>query len=321
MRRAVGTLKPALLVIAETELWPNLLRTAQESGARVALVNARISDRSFGRYRSARFLMRKVLANVDCICAQTEADAERFRQIGARPEIITVTGNLKFDAKPPQLGEFAVSVEQALKQLGRNPVVIAASTMVGEERMLLQAWEEIRREHMKALLLLAPRHPARFDEVAQLLQEARVQFIRRTALGSAAEALRGQLRTPEVLLLDTIGELAGFFELGDAVFVGGSLVPTGGHNILEPAYWGKPILFGPNMHNFRDIAEMFVRGRGAMQLAGEAELAPAICRVLADASRCRDLGENAKALLGLHQGATERTLAQLRTLLEENAPH
>jgi 3-deoxy-D-manno-octulosonic-acid transferase len=319
MRRVFETLKPALLVIAETELWPNLLHTAHDSGTRVALVNARISDRSYGRYRAARFLMRKVLANVDYICTQTEVDAERFRQIGARPGTIIVTGNLKFDAQPPQLGEFAMGVDQALKRLGRGPVVIAASTMPGEEKMLLRAWEQIRRANAQALLVLAPRHPARFDEVAQLLQEAQVSFIRRSTLGVAGEALGGQLGAPQVLLLDTIGELAGIFEIGDAVFVGGSLVPTGGHNILEPAYWGKPIFFGPYMHNFRDIAEMFVRGRGAIQLAEEADLAAAIGGVLADASKRSELGENAKSLVAQWQGATDRTLARLRILLAERA--
>ena len=173
---------PSLLVIVETELWPNLLRAAQEAGARVVMVNARMSKRSLRGYRLARPFMRRVLANVDEICAQTEEDAERFRQLGAKPERVRMVGNLKFDAQPPQLGEFARALKAALRQAQRGPVLVAASTMPGEEPLVLEAWDLIQARYPKALLILAPRHPARFEEVSQDLARAQRGFVRRTAL-------------------------------------------------------------------------------------------------------------------------------------------
>jgi 3-deoxy-D-manno-octulosonic-acid transferase len=315
-RRVVERLRPALLVIAETELWPNLLRAAHEGGARVALVNARLSDRSFRGYRRIRPFMRRVLAHVDWIGAQSPADRERFLALGAPVERVSVTGNIKFDAQPPVAKEFTAALGQALELAARAPVVVAASTMAGEETPVLAAWRRVRAAHSRALLILAPRHPARFDSVAQILARQGHAALRRTALESSPQGMARQLAAAEILLLDTIGELAGIFELGDAVFVGGSFVPTGGHNLLEPAYWGKAILFGPHMYNFRDIAARFLEAGAAVQVESDEALGQALLDLLADEPRRHQLGTAARRLLEIESGATARILGHLQEWLE-----
>jgi 3-deoxy-D-manno-octulosonic-acid transferase len=318
-RKALARIKPSLLVIVETELWPNLLRAAQEAGTRVVMVNARMSKRSLRRYRFARPFMRQVLANVDEICAQTEEDAERFRRIGARPERVKMVGNLKFDAQPPKLGEFARALKAALRQAQRGPVLVAASTMPGEEPLVLQAWDLIQARYRQALLILAPRHPARFEGVSQDLARAQRGFVRRTALPVEERALSSQLASSGILLLDTIGELAGVFEVADLVFIGGSLVPTGGHNLLEPAYWSKVIAFGPSMDNFRDIARLFLDADAAIQIRNPEELAHATWLLENKEARER-MGARARQVLEQNSGATARTLDDLRKFLGPVAP-
>ncbi len=323
VRRAVKHLRPALLVIAETELLPNLLREARRSGARVVLVNARLSDQSFGGYRLARPLLRRLLEPIDWICAQTEKDAQRFRELGARGERVVVTGNLKFDAEPPHLKATA-ELKAALGRAGRAPLVAAASTMPGEEALLLPAWDEIRRHHPRGLLLVAPRHPARFDQVVELLARQGRSFVRRTALETNretdSEMVARRLAAAEILVLDTLGELAGTLELADLVFVGGSLVETGGHNLLEPAFWSKAILFGPHMENFRDLAQLFLEADAAVQVRNAKDLARRALELLADCTGRRQLGERAKQVLHQASGATPRVVAHIRELVEADAP-
>jgi 3-deoxy-D-manno-octulosonic-acid transferase len=315
-RRAVKQIRPALVLIVETELWPNLLRVAHQGDAHVVVINARLSDRSFRGYRLARPFMRRVLSCVDGVCAQTPRDAERFKLLGVPAERVAVTGNIKFDGRPPERGSLVGLLVKALQSAGRGRVIVAGSTMPGEETLVLEAWSAIRQSHPKALLILAPRHPARFEEVAQLLARAGITFVRRSALEPAAEELVEQLASPQVLLLNTIGELAGVFELADVVFVGGSLVPTGGHNLLEPAFASKPILFGPHMQNFRDSAALFVRDKAAVQVQNASELARETLRLLGDAGERHRLGQAAKSVLERESGATERILARLDTYLK-----
>jgi 3-deoxy-D-manno-octulosonic-acid transferase len=319
VRRVLRFLRPALLVIVETELWPNLLRAAHDSGARVVLVNARLSDRSLRRYRLVRPFLRRVLENVDRICAQSATDAERFRSLGAAAERVVVTGNMKFDATPPRAGELPRLLGKALELAHRSPVIVAASTMPGEEARLLPAWAEIRRSHPQALLILAPRHPARFEPVAQLLGQQGLAYVRRTTLATG-EQEAAQIASTEILLLDTIGELAAIFELADVVFMGGSLVPAGGHNLLEPAFWAKPIVCGPHMWNFRDIVELFLQAGAARQVRDARELSRAILELLADAAQRRELGQAAKQVLEHHVGATERVLEQMQEWLSTAIP-
>jgi 3-deoxy-D-manno-octulosonic-acid transferase len=315
-RRAVNHVRPALLLIVETELWPNLLRAADESGTRIVLVNARLSDRSFRRYRLVRPFMRRVLENVDQICAQSPTDAERFVALGARPERVTASGNLKFDAVPPRAGEFTDVLGKALRRAHRGPVIVAASTMPNEEALLLPVWTQIRRRHPQALLILAPRHPNRFETVAQFLAQEGHSLVRRTSLETEDGKLAAQIASPGVLLLDTIGELAGIFKLADVVFMGGSLVPTGGHNVLEPAFWAKAIVFGPHMHNFRDIAQLFLEARAAVQVADAEGLSRAVLELLGDDARRVQLGAAAKRVLEQESGATRRVLEYIAAFLD-----
>jgi 3-deoxy-D-manno-octulosonic-acid transferase len=315
VRAALRRIQPSLLVIVDTELWPNLLRAAHELGARIILVNARLSTRSFRRYRMIRPLMRRVLEHVDVVCAQTEADAERFRDLGAAPERTVLSGNLKFDAEPPQLGAFPRLLEKAVLASARGPIMIAASTMPGEEPMLLRAWSRVRAQYPKALLILAPRHPARFDEVAQMLAGSGCSCARRTRLASQEAEISSQVAAPEILLLDTIGELAGILELANVVFMGGSLVPTGGHNILEAAYWAKPVIFGPHMENFQDIARLFLEAKACVQVQDAEELAENVLKLFGDGAAARWLGERARQVLETQAGATARVLEQIQQLL------
>jgi len=321
-RGAVGAalkrIRPSLLVIVETELWPNLLRASHESGARIILVNGRLSPRSFPRYRLVRPLMRRVLEYVDVICAQTEADAERFRDLGAAPERVVLAGNLKFDAEPPRAGDFSRLVGKAAKAAGRGPIMMAASTMSGEEPMVLSAWSKIRACYRQALLILAPRHPARFGEVTRILANSGRSHIRRTHLAPREAEVSSQLAAPEILLLDSIGELAGILELADVVFMGGSLVPTGGHNILEAAYWAKPVVFGPHMENFQDIARLFLEAKACVQVQDEEELAESVLKLFGDRAAAERLGERGKHVLERQTGATARVLEQIQHLL--NSP-
>jgi len=318
VRRVVNRVKPSLLVIVETEIWPNLLHEAKKSGAHVVIVNARMSKKSLRGYLFARPFISRVLSNVDEIYAQTEQDADRFRQIVAAPERVQMVGNLKFDAQPPPLGEFARALKAALQQARRGPVLVAASTMPGEEPLVLEAWDSIRARYAQALLILAPRHPTRFEEVAHDLAQSQRGFIRRTALPSDAQALARQLASVDILLLDTIGELAGIFEVADMVFIGGSLVPTGGHNVLEPAYWSKVIAFGPHMENFRDIAKLFLDAGAAIEVRNPQELAHATW-LLEHKDAREGLGASARQVLEKHSGATARTLQRLRKYLDDNA--
>src|SRR6266566_335070 len=311
-RRAIRRIRPAALIIVETELWPNLLRAAHEFGSRVVLVNARLSDRSLRGYRLFGPFMRRVLENVDRVCAQTQRDAERFRLLGVPASRVVVTGNLKFDAGSPERTRLSCILKKALTASGRGPVVVAASTMTGEEPLVLEAWKEVRRAHPRALLVLVPRHPARFETVAQLLARSGLSFVRRTALEAADQELASQLESPQILLLNTIGELPGIFELADVVFIGGSLVPTGGHNLLEPAFSSKPIVFGPHMQNFRDIASLFLKAGAAIQVRDWQELARVSLELLDDADRRRRMGEAAKRLVESESGATERVLQHLQ---------
>ena len=309
--RTLRRLQPTLLIITETELWPNLLRAAHEFGCRIVIVNARLSDGSFRGYRLIRPFMRRVLQNVDSIFAQTEIDAERFRQIGAPPERVLAAGNLKFDGAPPPGGGLAGQLQSVLQEAKRGPVLVAASTMPQEEALVLRAWQEILNQYPQALLILAPRHPVRFEQVAQLLSDQKRRFVRRTALETGREELVSQLASPEILLLNTIGELAGLFQTADVVFIGGSLVPTGGHNLLEPAFWGKPVLFGPHMQNFRDAAARFLRAGAAIQIQSPAQLAAECTGLFGNAARREELGLRARQVLQEESGATRRILDRL----------
>lgn len=316
VRPYIAVLRPELCVIAETEFWPNFLRLAKRSGARIAVVNCRISDRSFPRYRRLRRLLRSVLGNVDLFLTQTETDRRRLIEIGADEIRTQVAGNLKFDVAPPQAPAVVASLRAAFDEATAGtasawPVLVCGSTLEDEEAPLLSAFHNILATHPKAVMILAPRHPERFDEVAALVEKLGMRLIRRSLW--SGEPLAGG-----VLLLDSIGELASLYSLATIAFVGGSLVPRGGHNILEPALYGVPIVTGNHYENFRDIVNFFL-SRDAVRVVGLAELPLVFMELIGDEAQRAALGQNASKALVSQRGATERTIQALVELMGRQA--
>lgn len=303
-------LRPELVVLAETEFWPNFLRLAHAAGARIAVVNARISDRSWPRYRRSRWALRRMLVHVDLFLAQTAQDAARLQSIGADAGRVQVTGNLKFDVSLPAPPPIVESLRRALAAEGAGPVLVCGSTVEDEEPPLLKAFENLRVGHARAVMILAPRHPERFDDVAILLRQLEIPSFRRSQWNG--EALAGG-----VLLVDSIGELAALYALADVAFVGGSLVPRGGHNIIEPAQHGVAIMTGNHTENFRDIVALF-QSYGAVRIVGLSELPLTLMQLLADDGERRALGRRAEEALRSQRGATQRTMQALKSLISEN---
>jgi 3-deoxy-D-manno-octulosonic-acid transferase len=300
--------RPKMIVIAETEFWPNLLRLAHESGTRVAVVNARISDRSWLGYRRWRRLLIPVLQYVDLFLAQTDEDRKRLADIGAPARRIQISGNLKFDLAAPTPPPIIASLQAMLRQAGAGPVVVCGSTVEGEEPLLVQAFVNVLASHARAVMILAPRHPERFGEVAQLLERLGIRFWKRS-LWSGDPIVGG------VVLVDTIGELASLYALGDVAFVGGSLVPRGGHNIIEAAQHGVPIIVGNHTENFRDIIGLFL-SRDAVRVVGPAEFPLVLMDLLSNEAERKALGRRGAEALRSQTGATRRTVEALEPLLE-----
>ena len=309
IRPYLNVLKPELVILAETEFWPNFLRLVHASGAKIAVVNARISDRSWPNYRRFRWALRRMLAHVDLFLAQTEEDGQRLESIGAPPQRVHVVGNLKFDSTPPSTPPILESLRRALDAESAGPVIVCGSTVEDEEPALLKAFENLRVSHPRAAMLLAPRHPERFETVAKLLKDLTMPFSCRSLW--AGEPLAGG-----VLLVDTIGELSALYALGDLAFVGGSLVPRGGHNIIEPAQHGVAIVTGSHYENFRDIVNLF-RARDAVRVVTLAELPLTLMHLLDHDAERRALGQRAAETMRTQTGATSRTLSALAALLQD----
>ena len=316
VNRTMRIVKPRLFIMMETEIWPNLLRACHRAGVRTVLVNGRISSRSYPRYRLVRPFLRRVLAHVDRLCAQSEESARRLIDIGAERDRVVVTGSLKFDslqvpgAAPVDRGRNRVL--RYFRVSPDRPVVIAASTLKGEEPAVLEAFQRVRATMPAALLILAPRKPERFDEVERLARRGGWNVARRSELRVDAEP------RADVVVLDTIGELAQLYQIATAVFVGGSLVDAGGHNILEPAVFGKPIVFGPHMHNFAEIAATFLDNGAAIQVRTPGELEPVLLDLLGDPVRRASLGAAARALVEANRGARAKTLSVIFQLLRSD---
>jgi 3-deoxy-D-manno-octulosonic-acid transferase len=309
VRPYVEALRPDLCVIAETEFWPNFLRLARRKGARIAVINCRISDRSLPGYRRLRFWLPRVLANIDLFLAQTEEDRRRLVEIGAAKTKVQVAGNLKFDIAPPPMPSIAASLRASFDQTGAGPVLVCGSTLDEEEGLLLSAFRNILATHSKAVMILAPRHPERFADVAALVDQLGFRVWRRSLW--SGEPLAGG-----VLVLDSIGELAALYSLATVAFVGGSLVPRGGHNILEPAMYGVAIVTGNHYENFRDIVNFFL-SRNAVRVVGMAELALVFMDLIGSSEERAKLGRNALAALDSQRGATARTVQALVELMNK----
>ncbi len=310
VRRVLRRLKPSVLVVAETEIWPNLFREVKRAGCGLIVVNGRISERAAPRYRKLRWFFRHTLLWPDAILAQTPAIRQRFLDVGAPAEKVAVGGNLKYDFQP---GSPPAAVVSFVERLRPGAVWIAASTMPpDEDETVIGAFQELAPKHAGLLLILAPRKPERFDLVARRLEEAGVRFTRRSALGD--------LELPGVLLLDSMGELSGLFALADVVFMGGSIVTHGGHNILEPAMFAKPIVAGPYMQNFREIRDAFRSAGALVEAATGAELSAAVGALLQQPERAAELGRRARLCSEAERGATAAAVSRIRQLREDAVP-
>jgi len=307
VRRFFQRIRPRLVVIIETELWPNLFHQCGRHRVPLVLASARISPRSLGAYRRFTSLFREALSHGIVIAAQSEADAERFRTLGAAPERTHVSGNIKFDFEPP-----ARVLDQAAAFRAPWPadrvVWVAASTHAGEDEQVLDAFEQVRRTHPRCLLLLAPRHPERFPAVAALVRARGFELVSRSS-GRQCDA-----RT-HVFLLDTLGELPVFYSAAALAFVGGSLVPVGGHNLLEPAALGVPIITGPYNFNAEEVAEQLLAAGGARAIRDGSELATAVLELLDDSELRMHRGLIAQNFVRANRGALERLLQLVRPLL------
>jgi 3-deoxy-D-manno-octulosonic-acid transferase len=288
VRRAMNKINPAVLMIVETEIWPNLLREAFRRGVPTLMLSGRLSERALSQYALFRAFFRRVLGYFTAIGMQSREDAARLLTLGADEARVSVVGSLKFAVgQPDHKGNHLRTASARDRQW-----IVAGSTHPGEEQMLLEVFASLRRQFPKLALILAPRHPERFSEVEKLLKSSPFSYDKRSQLDGKKAPEK------EVLLLDTIGELADFFAVGDIAFVGGSMIDGGGHNILEPARWQKPILFGPHMANFKAMAEEFKQGGAALEVRDAADLAQAIAELLSDPERRRRMGEKAAELAG-----------------------
>jgi 3-deoxy-D-manno-octulosonic-acid transferase len=335
VRKALNTIQPSAVVLMESELWPNFLRECSARQIPVVVANGRVSDRSFRRSQKFAFWFRRMTANVTRFVMQSEADAARMQALGATPAQTIVSGNIKYDIGNTK-DAAAIAAKSHLIEadfaLSSSPLIVAGSSCDGEEELILAAFTELRKEIETVRLLIAPRHPERFDAVAKLLDSSRFKSVRRSAFAPQVEwagasnfvslpVAKNPAHSADIILLDSIGELASLYRFASVVFVGGSLVPKGGHNILEPALDAKPIIVGPHMENFREIAAEFLRHDAVVQLQGKddneliAALHNALLELLTDTQRARNLGTSARATVEANRGATAKTVAVIADLI------
>jgi 3-deoxy-D-manno-octulosonic-acid transferase len=312
VRAFIRSVRPKALVILETEIWPNLIDELSRRTIPVYIVNARISDKAIAKYRWARGFMRRVLARVTVIGAQDELMRERFISVGANPQQVQITGNMKFDWRPAAGRESVV--EKIRQYYGAKPFLcIGGSTHAGEEAALLKIAASISKERPYFKLMLAPRHMDRLDKVLKEVEDAGFTPVRASLLidGGSAPVWNGK----QVLILDKIGILSALYEIADAVFVGGSLVNVGGHNLVEPAFFEKPVFHGPFMSNFLEMVQQFQEAGAGVQVASAAELESGLRKVMESPAEAREMGRRARALVLKHQGATQKNIELLRGVL------
>jgi 3-deoxy-D-manno-octulosonic-acid transferase len=333
VRRALTAVRPSLVLVLETEIWPNFLREAGRRKIPVIFVSGRISDRSFARYQNylgvfgffLRPFLRNALSNASAFLMQSGKDAQRVRALGAPSDRVHISGNLKYDLQLPSPTPLSNWLAAEIKRSGRSPIIVAGSVVATEEPHALIAFGTLQGEYPKALLVLAPRKPECFDAAAEFIDESHRKFIRRSRLpipGPASKQPDGNSKAatiPDditVLLLDSIGELASLYGLADGAFVGGSLVSSGGHNILEPAAFGKIPVFGPSMENFAEIASRFVTAGAAIQVESPEDVGVAWIELFRDPQRMKRMSETARQLVANSRGATDRAIVEIRKRLE-----
>ena len=303
VRRVIREINPAIVLVAETELWPNFFCELRRADIPSAVVNGRISPRSFRNYMKFKKFFAQVFSNVTIFCMQSADDASRIKEIGAPSDRVIVTGNLKFDQKIPASQPSPVPIPRGSK------VITAGSTHRGEEAVLLDVFRNLREKFPELILIIAPRHPERFDEVEGLVNKAWYECQRRTRL-------KGTIK--DVLLLDTIGELRSFYGICDLAFVGGSLVKVGGHNLLEPAAMKKPVIFSRYMFNFKEISEALISAGGGIFINDKDELQVQAEKLLSDKNYAWQIGSKAFSVIEANSGATKKTIDAVSKLIREN---
>jgi 3-deoxy-D-manno-octulosonic-acid transferase len=318
VRRALRTIRPALVIVMETEIWPNFLREARHSGVPVIFANARISGKSFARFERWRFLIgeffERTLQDPELFLTQSEEDAKRLISMGAPEERVEVTGNMKYDVEPPAMGRLGAWLETQIRQQERWPALVAGSVVEGEEQAVLAGYDAVQRRWRRTLLILAPRKPDRFNSAEKLIGEGGWNTVRRSQL-DLGDPLD---ENTDVLVLDSIGELAGLYSLADAVFVGGSLVPSGGHNILEPACFSRPPVFGPSMENFREMADRFLDAHAGVQVANGEQLGKVWVQLIEDNAMRERMGKAAREISEGNRGATARSLERIAAVIAQS---
>jgi 3-deoxy-D-manno-octulosonic-acid transferase len=333
IRRALDAVRPSVVLVLETEIWPNFLREAGRRKIPVLFVSGRISDRSFARYQSylgvfgffLRPFLKNVLSSTSAFLMQGEKDAERVRALGAPADRVRVSGSLKYDLELPAPTPLSNWLATEIKRSGRSPVIVAGSIVATEEPHALIAFGTLQGEYPKALLVLAPRKPECFDEAAEFIDESHRKFIRRSRLPIPGPAQSRDAQSTNnsiipddvtVLLIDSIGELASLYGIADGAFVGGSLVPSGGHNILEPAAFGKIPVFGPSMENFAEVASRFVSAGAAIQVESPEDAGVAWIELFRNPERMKKMSETARQLVASSRGATDRAVAEIAVCLD-----
>jgi 3-deoxy-D-manno-octulosonic-acid transferase len=307
----LSALEPRVLILVESEFWPNLLHGCFRRRIPVAVVNARISDRSWPRYKMMHLLWKPLLSRLNAVIAQSEADAERLLALGCAPECVTISGNLKFDVRATEESDATL----LLRQLARGlRLVVAGSTLEGEEAVLLEAWPRLLEADPNLVLILAPRHPERFSAVALRVARSPFAWVRRSDWPAKPAYALEPLHPGEVVVLDTIGELASVYSLASIAFIGGSLFPTGGHNPLEPAQFGVAAVMGPHYANFRAIVDQ-LKANNAIRIAPVEELAAAMADLVRNSADTEAMGRRAREVFDREAGATQRTLRVLRGLI------
>jgi 3-deoxy-D-manno-octulosonic-acid transferase len=319
VRRALRSIHPFLVIVMETEIWPNFLREAHRAGIPVVFANARISEKSFARFKQWEFLVgpffQRTMQDAELFLAQSPEDSARLQAMGAAPDRITVTGNLKYDAAPPAIARFGQWLEQQIRQQERWPILVAGSIVAGEEEAVLAAYDLVQRQFRRTLLILAPRKPAQFDAAAAIPAAGGWKVVRRSELDLSSTLDEAA----DVLLLDSIGELAGLYSLADVTFVGGSLVPSGGHNILEPAWFARPPVFGASMENFKEMADQFLDAHAGVQVTTGPGLGKVWIQLIEDNAMRERMGAAAREISQRNRGATERSLDHIATVWKNNS--
>ena len=313
VRRVLKRIRPSIIILMETEIWPNFIHAAKLHGIPVVVVNGRISDRSLKRYFMAGSLLKPVLAGITRFCMQTAQDARRIRLLGARPEQIMVSGNLKFDMPEPVVASRSRDELLQSFQLPDDSLIwVAGSTHAGEEVLLAEVYRQLRELHPRLFLVLVPRRPERIRQVAEDLGRLGLHHLLRSTIAEA----RQKLQPGEVLLVDTVGEMLTFYAMADIVFVGGSLVPVGGHNVLEAALLSKPVIYGPHMQNFKEIAGLMRKAQGGLSVADRDDLYHQVRLLIENPAERQRIGENGYNLLLQNRGATARTMAVINGHLQ-----